>query len=76
VKSGNLFNSKNEPIGRWVDGNWDKKAEHIAFVKPETKDQMLAREVVSKDAKIAELELELAAIKAESDKKAPVQKKA
>ena len=72
--SGNLWNKKGEPIGRWdgkkPEGERFLKGEaHTAWTPPETKDQKLAREVVSKDTKIAELERELAAIKAEREKK-------
>lgn len=75
VGSGNLFNKKNEPCGRWVKdekgkGTWDKKAEHIAFVKPPTADEKLAQSVLEKDSRIAELEKELAAIRGEASKKA------
>lgn len=79
--SGNLWNKKGDPIGRWVKdekgvGRWDKEAKHIDFTPPETKDQKLAREVAAKDVKIAEMERELAAIRAEQEKSAkPATKK-
>lgn len=69
VGSGNLWNKKGEPAGRFVDGKWDKKAEHVAFIPPETEDQKLAKTVITKDARIAELERELASIKAEGQVK-------
>lgn len=69
VGSGNLWDRKNQPIGRWVNGKHDEKAEHIAFTPPETEDQKLARSVVEKDSKIKALEAELASMKAESKKK-------
>lgn len=76
VGSGNLWNKKGDPIGRYVDGKWDKKAEHVAFTPPETEDQKLAKTVITKDARIAELERELASIKAEGKPKAVANKKA
>lgn len=72
--SGNLFNSKNEPIGRWVidpktkRGTFQKDAAHIEFTPPETKDQKLARSLTEKENKIQALEKELQAIKAETKK--------
>lgn len=79
--SGNLFNKNNEPIGRWVYedkvikgkkvrvGHYDEKAEHIAFTPPPTKDQLLAKELSEERVRVQELERELAAIKAEKEKK-------
>lgn len=67
--SGNLFDKKNEPIGRWVKGKWEKDAKHVAFEKPLTNDQKLASALAQKDARVLELERELAAIKAEQEKK-------
>lgn len=73
--SGNLFNSKNEPIGRWVvdpktkKGKHDPDAQHVKFTAPETADQKLARSLNEKDARIAELEKEMASIKSENKKK-------
>ncbi len=81
--SGNLFDNKNREIGRMVttevvndktgkktvSKKYDPDAEHIAFVVPETSDKKLAREVLEKDAKINELEKQLAGIKAEDKKK-------
>lgn len=85
VGSGNLFDAQDRPAGRWIaesfdakgkfiPGKHDSEAQHIEFKVPETKDQMLARESISKDAKIVELQRELEAIRAEGEKKA--QKKA
>lgn len=80
VGSGNVFNAQGEPAGRWIaesrdekgkfiPGRYDAEAAHIAFKLPETKDQILARETLVKDAKIAELQRELEAIRAENEKK-------
>jgi hypothetical protein len=69
VGSGNLWNFKNEPIGRLVKGAWEKDAKHIEFTPPQTQDQKLAHDLIAKDAKIAEMEKELAAIRAEQEKK-------
>ena len=87
--SGNCWDKQGNPIGRWVyeekeingkkirTGHYDPKAEHVHWEKPLTEDQKLAKEVLTKDAKIVELERELAAIKAESEKKsAPPQAQA
>lgn len=72
--SGNLWNKQGEAVGRWdktkPEGErFMDKAAHVAWVPPETADQKLARSVVEKDAKIAELEKEMAAIRAEAKKK-------
>lgn len=79
--SGNLFDKKGNPCGRWEyeektvkgktikTGKYNPDAEHIAFVPPPTKDQLLAQQLTEKDVKIAELEREMAAIKAEKEKK-------
>lgn len=67
--SGNIFNMKMEPIGRWEKGEFVEGKEHIEFTPPETDDQKLAREVVESKSKIAELERELAQIRAESERK-------
>lgn len=69
VGSGNLWNKKMEPIGRWVKGKWEKDAKHVAFSAPETSDQKLARELVAKDAALSAALMELEAIKAEQAKK-------
>jgi hypothetical protein len=69
VNSGNLWNSRGTPVGRWVNGKWDEKAAHVAFTPPETQDQKLAKELISKDNRVSELERELAAIKAEAEAK-------
>lgn len=68
--SGNLWNKKGEPIGRWDASKPEgdrflKGAEHVQWTPPETEDQKLARSVAEKDARIQELEKELAAIEAE-----------
>lgn len=70
--SGNLFNAKNEPIGRWDKSKPEgerflKGKEHIEWKAPETSDQRLAREYAEKDSKINQLERELAAIKVERE---------
>jgi uncharacterized small protein (DUF1192 family) len=72
--SGNLWNKRGEPIGRFVakgDGKreYDAKAKHVEFIPPETEDQQLARSLTEKSERIAQLEKELAGIKAEKDKK-------
>lgn len=66
--SGNLYEKSGKPCGRWIDGKHDSKAEHIAFVAPLTSDQKLAAESIENKVRIAELERELAAIKAEKTK--------
>ncbi len=74
VGSGNIFTAQGDEFGRWVidaetkEGRHDPKAKHIAFKMPETKDQKLARELLEKDAAIAELKRELDAIKLEKEK--------
>jgi len=73
--SGNLFDRKGNSIGRWVmdpktkKGQHEEKAEHIAWTRPETQDQKLARSLNEKDQKIAELERELLSISEEKTKK-------
>ena len=81
--SGNLFDNKGNAIGRLVSSEkiddksgkkivvkkYDASAEHVSFAAPLTSDQKLARAVVEKDARISELEKQIAGIKAESDKK-------
>lgn len=86
--SGNLFDKHNNPCGRWVytekvvkgkkinEGKYDPSAEHIAFTPPPTQDQKLAQELTAKDVRIAELEREMASIKAEQEKKSAQAKKA
>lgn len=89
--SGNLFDKKGNPVGRWVyeeksvkgkkvrTGKFVPDVEHVEFVPPQTEDQKLRYEMTENKAKIAELERELAAIKAEKEKKSapaqPAQKK-
>jgi len=75
--SGNLFDKHNNPIGRWVTkeekvggkmikkGTYVPTAEHIAWEKPLTKDQMLSKQMGEQQTRIAELEKELASITAE-----------
>lgn len=75
--SGNLWDKHNKPCGRWDKSKPEgerylKDAEHIAWTAPETSDAKVARESAEKDVKIAELEKELAAIRAEREAKAPV----
>lgn len=85
--SGNLFDKKGNPAGRWVyekvsekgktfmKGKHDPTAEHIEFTPPLTQDQLLAKELTDSKVKIAELEREMASIKAEREKKdAPASK--
>lgn len=72
--SGNLWNKKGEPIGRFVRDEkgkrkYDATAKHVEFIPPETDDQKLARSVVEKDDRIAQLEKELAGIKADKEKR-------
>lgn len=71
--SGNLFNKRNQPIGRWdktqPEGKrFIKDAPHIAWEPPLTEDQKVSKEN-------AALKAELAALKAEQAKKAQPQKK-
>lgn len=78
--SGNLFDSHGTPIGRWDKTKPEgerflKDEKHIEWKAPETEDQKLARSVLEKDVKIQELERELAAIKAEKEKKSAPQTK-
>lgn len=73
--SGNCFAKNGEPIGRWVvdpktkRGSLKEGEPHVTYSKPETQDQKLAKELITKDSRIAELERELAAINAEKEKK-------
>jgi hypothetical protein len=75
VGSGNLFDKKNNPVGRWVvdkdnkQGKYVKDAKHIEFKIPETEDQKLAKTMIEQTSKIAELEKELANIRSEKTKK-------
>lgn len=72
--SGNLFDGQGRPCGRWVKGEHHANEEHIAFVAPLTEDEKLKHFVIEKDAKIVELEKELAAIKAEASAKTQAKK--
>ena len=72
--SGNLFSMKGTPVGRWdatkPEGQrFIKDAPHIAFTPPQTEDQKLRSALLAKDAKVSALEAELAAVKAEKEKK-------
>lgn len=71
VGSGNMWNSKGEAIGRWVNGKFEKGMAHVEFVMPETEDQKLKKSLLSQQARIQELEKELLSIKAESKGKKP-----
>jgi hypothetical protein len=79
VGSGNLWNKSGDPIGRWDKSKPEGErfiagAEHIAWTPPLTADQKLARSVIEKDGRIQELEKEIAAIKAEREKREGAQK--
>lgn len=68
--SGNLFDPKGNPAGRWdktkPEGErYIKGAAHVAWQAPETEDQRIARMLIERDVKIAELQKELSAIQAE-----------
>lgn len=73
--SGNLFNSKNEPVGRWIIDPKTKKGKHMPdeahafFEPPQTEDARIAQELVTKDSRIMALEAELAQIRAENERK-------
>lgn len=75
VGSGNMWDKKGNPIGRWLTDEKTKKGkfvpgvEHMVFSPPETDDQKLARSLTEKEARIAELEKELSNIRVESKKK-------
>lgn len=75
VGSGNLWDKKGNPIGRWLTDEKTKKGKfikgepHISFVPPMTEDQKLARSLTEKDSRITALEKELDSLKAESKKK-------
>ena len=67
--SGNCWDPRNNPIGRWDEKKgFIEGAKHIEFTPPETKDQILARSLIAKDTKIAALEKELAEYTAEKDR--------
>lgn len=80
--SGNLWDSHNNPIGRYIYeekvvrgkkvrvGKYHPDEAHIVFTPPLTKDQLLAKSLGEKDVRIAELERELKSIQAEREKKA------
>jgi len=73
--SGNIWDKNGKPVGRYeksmVDGKMVSKfipgAKHKEWVPPLTQDQVLAKSLMSKDSRIAELEKELASIKAEKE---------
>ena len=71
IGSGNLWDKKGNPIGRWlVDestkrGKFIKGEPHTAFTPPPTEDQKLARSLTEKDSRIAALEKELQSMKLE-----------
>lgn len=73
-KSGNLFDGQGRPFGRWENGKHNETANHVIFAPPLTTDQKLAQSVIEKDSRIAELQRELASIKAE-EKRPPVEEK-
>lgn len=68
VGSGNIWNAKGEPIGRWVNNSFKKGEAHIEFIAPKTEDQKLKESLLSQQARIAELEKELLSVKAEENK--------
>lgn len=75
--SGNLFDGQNRPIGRWDPTK--KEGErflagqaHIAWERPKTEDEKLQAQLIAAETKTKILEAELAAVKAEAKKKAPV----
>lgn len=73
--SGNIFDMKGNAKGRWIvdpktgKGKHDPNAAHVAYIPPETEDQKLARSLVEKDSRIAQLEKELASIAKEKENK-------
>lgn len=69
--SGNIWNNKEipEPIGRYVKGEFKAGEKHIEFQPPVTEDQKLAARATEAEVRVAELERELAQIKAEQAKK-------
>lgn len=73
--SGNVWNKRGQAIGRFIRDEktgkrkYDASAIHVEFIPPETEDQKLARSLVEKDDRIAQLEKELAGIKTEAKKK-------
>lgn len=78
--SGNLWDAKWQAVGRWdaekSEGQRFLRGEpHIEWKKPESSDDVLAREVATKDVKIAELQRELEAIKMEREAKKVAPKK-
>lgn len=79
VGSGNLWNLQGKPVGRWIEEEkeggevvmkYDPKAEHVSYEMPMTADQKLAQQANSVAAENETLRAELAAMKAEAEKKA------
>ena len=77
--SGNLFDAKMQPVGRWdktkPEGQRFLKGEkHVEWNPPETEDVKLARALAEKDVKIQALEKELAEAQAEREAKSEKKK--
>ena len=77
--SGNLFNKKGEPVGRWDSNLAEGKrcipcASHIEFAVPQTEDDKLAKSLILKERENATLKAELNALKMEKEKKAEIEK--
>lgn len=77
--SGNLWDQNWKPIGRWDKDKPEgqrfiKDAVHSVWAPPETQDQKLAKEMAADKLRIAELEKEVALIKAENEKPAAKKK--
>jgi hypothetical protein len=74
--SGNLFDKKGKPAGRWDKTQPEGKrlladVEHVAVIPVLTQDQKLRQQMTEDKAKIAQLEREVASIKAEKEKARP-----
>lgn len=77
--SGNCWDAQNRPAGRVVLEGEGRSARlthkpddaHIEWIAPQTADQKLAHETAAQRAENVALKKELAALKAESDAKAP-----
>lgn len=68
--SGNVFDWRGEPIGRYVrdakgKGTYDPLAEHVFVAPPISTEEKAKQALHEKDSRIDELERELSAIKAE-----------
>lgn len=61
--SGNLFNAKGEAVGRWVEGKFQKGAEHVAYVPPKSEKEQLAEALAAKELALAAREAEIAELK-------------